>query len=134
MLGVIGKYVVSGGLAAIAHFAILIGLVELFGVSPTVASAIGFFVAIFVNYSFQYHWTFKSSISHSTAFGRYLSVTLAMLGVNTAIFWTLNERIGVPYIASQVVATGIVLIFNFLINHFYTFAAHSPSGPQNVSR
>jgi len=121
MLGVIARYVASGGLAALVHFSILIASVELWGARPTLASAIGFFAAIFVNYSFQYHWTFKSRVAHSTAFKRYVFVTLLMLGVNTVIFWSFNEGIGVPYIASQVLATGIVLVFNFLINRFYTF-------------
>jgi len=39
-----------------------------------------------------------------------------MLGVNTVIFWSCNEPLVVNYILSQVMATGIVVIFNFIID------------------
>jgi putative flippase GtrA len=113
-------------MAAIAHFTVLWILVEWFGVYPTYASAIGFCVAMFVNYSLQYYWTFRAKGPHGVLFSRYLAVTLAMLGVNTLIFWLLNESAGVPYLVAQVVATGCVMFLNFTINRRYTFVHGSP--------
>jgi putative flippase GtrA len=122
MLLAFSRYLVSGSLATLTHFGVLILLVEIWGTRPTLASAIGFTVSIFVNYTLQYHWTFRSAVAHRVAFARYLVVTVTMLGVNTGIFWCLNELLGVLYILSQVVATGIVFLFNFTINHHYTFS------------
>jgi len=113
-------------MAAIAHFTVLWILVERFGVYPTYASASGFCVAIFVNYSLQYYWTFRAKGPHGLLFFRYLFVTMAMLGVNTLIFWLLNELAGVPYLIAQVVATGCVMFLNFTLNRRYTFVYGSP--------
>jgi putative flippase GtrA len=120
------RYTVSGLMAAIAHFTVLWILVEWFGVYPTYASAIGFCVAMFVNYSLQYYWTFRAKGPHGLLFSRYVIVTLSMLGVNTLIFWTLNEVAGIYYLAAQLVATGGVMILNFTINRHYTFVYTSP--------
>jgi len=120
------RYTVAGSMAAIAHFAVLWVLVEWRGVYPTYASAIGFCVAMFVNYSLQYYWTFRATGPHGVLFSRYVAVTLAMLVVNTMIFWLLNEPVGMPYLVAQVVATGCVMFLNFTINRRYTFVHDSP--------
>jgi len=117
------RYTISGGLAALVHFLVLIILVEKIAVNPTFASAIGFCMAIFVNYNMQYHWTFKSSGTHRTIFIRYVLITFVMLGVNTIIFWFLFEKQGLVYLLAQVIATGIVMFMNFVINKNYTFVS-----------
>jgi hypothetical protein len=66
-------YSISGGIAAATHFGLLTLLVELVAINPTFASAIGFCIALLVNYSLQYHWT------------------LITLGINIVLFWALNS-------------------------------------------
>ena len=113
-------------MAAAAHFCALWLLVEFCGANATAASAIGFCVATVVNYSLQYHWTFRASGPHSTLFWRYLAVSTTMLGVNTALFWTLCKVVGMHYLVAQIVATGAVVVLNFTINRRYTFVAYAP--------
>lgn len=122
-LGIVARYLVSGSAAALVHFGFLIFLVEMFLFNPTLASALGFIAAVFVNYSLQYHWTFEIQGNglHKVYFTRYLLVTLMTLILNTSIFWSLNEVAGLQYIFSQILATGIVLVVNFMINQNYTF-------------
>ncbi len=91
--------------------------------NPSIATSIGFAAAIGVNYHFQYHWTFAASGSHKSTFTRYVTVTVAMMFVNTAIFWMLTEQWGFGYILAQCLATGVVMIANFNINRRYTFAS-----------
>ena len=121
----LAKYTVSGGAAALAHllvFSIASGL----GVWPVVASAIGFCVAIPVNYLLQYHWTFNYRGSHATAFGRYVSVTLLSFAVNLAAFTMLIAHVS-PLVA-QVIAIVLVFIFNFSLNSSYSFAVPKSRG------
>jgi len=116
------RYLISGGAAATMHFAVLILLVEIFGINPTVASASGFCAAIAVNYTLQYHWTFRTKGAHGTIFVRYVGVTLVMLVVNTVLFWLLNTRVGLAYLVAQAIATATVVVINFHINQRFTFA------------
>lgn len=117
------KYSVAGGFAAVAHFGVLVLLVENYAVLPTIASGIGFCIAGAVNYTLQYYWTFRASGPHALMLSRYTLVTLAMLLVNLLIFWFLNEQLDVYYFIAQIVATGIVVILNFTINRRWTFVS-----------
>ena len=117
----LARYFVGGAVATIVHIAVLWFLVEMFSVSPSIATSIGFCIAVTVNYSFQYHWTFASVGPHSLIFSRYLVVTFAMLGLNLLIFWALTRLYQTPYIYAQLMATGIVMLCNFAINKHYTF-------------
>ena len=121
--GVVFRYLVSGTIAAIVHFGLLIVLIEFLTINPTLASALGFTAAVFINYSLQFHWTFaiESKGMHQVIFTRYLLVTLFTLSLNTVLFWTMNEFVGFQYLYSQIFVTGIVLIVNFLVNNKYTF-------------
>jgi len=122
--GVLLRYLVSGATAAAAHFGLLIALIEFLTINPTLASALGFTAAVFINYSLQYYWTFaiESQGMHQVIFTSYLLVTFFTLSLNTALFWTMNELMGFQYFYSQVFATGFVLIVNFLVNNKYTFS------------
>ena len=122
-ISLFGRYIISGWIAATVHFALLFFLVEWQSLNPTLASALGFTAAIFVNYSLQYYWTFSVSGPHRTFFLRYLSVTMLTLGINTLLFWTLNAVMEIHYTIAQVVATGVVVIVNFAINQRYTFSS-----------
>jgi putative flippase GtrA len=119
---IIGRYFVAGSAAVGVHFLVLILLVELFAADPTLATTCGFAVGLVVNYLLQYHWTFRAEDAHSKRFPRYLAVTLLMMGVNALVFWGLEGPAGIPYLMAQGVATGVVFIFNFVINKHYTFA------------
>ena len=117
------RYIVSGGLATIVHYAILIYLVEMVNVNPTISTTIGFLAAVAVNYPLQYYWTFSSKTRHDLAFLRYTIVTLMTMLVNITIFWVLVEVLHYWYFMSQVVATFFVIVINYFINSKYTFNA-----------
>lgn len=115
------RYMIGGGLGAVTQFTVLYLLHEQLNTNATLASAIGFTLAVVVNYSFQYHLTFKSEGAHRIQFSRFTLVAMAGLAINTSIFWVLNEVLGLHYLLAQVGATGIVFGFNYLMNFYYTF-------------
>jgi putative flippase GtrA len=116
-----GRYLIGGLAATITHIVVLMALVERFSLNPSIATSIGFCLAVVVNYTFQYHWTFSAKGPHSKIFFRYAVVTFAMLGVNLALFWVLTHTFHVPYLYAQLVATGVIMFCNFAINKLYTF-------------
>jgi putative flippase GtrA len=123
----LAKYTASGGVAAFAHllvFSVASGL----GVSPVAASALGFCVAIAVNYLLQYHWTFNCLGSHATAFGRYITVTLFSFAVNLTAFKMLNDHVGVSPLLAQAIAIVLVFCVNFGLNASYSFAGPKSRG------
>lgn len=115
------RYVFSGGTATAVHFLLLIVLVETVHANATWATALGFCLACAVNYLLQYYWTFASTGAHRIVAFRYAVITLAMLALNTLLFWMLHEKLGIAYLLAQALATSAVLIGNFTINRLYTF-------------
>lgn len=117
------RYIISGGTAFLVHMGVLILQMEYapIKIDPTLATTIAFSIACIVNYIIQYHWTFKATGSHKRFFGRYIFVTLITMCLNAGLFWYFHEEMHLPYIFSQLIATGLVFITNFIINYFYTF-------------
>lgn len=117
------RYFVAGGLATIAHYAILTSLVELAAVDATLATAIGYFLSSVGHYLLCYHWAFRSSARHARATVRFAAVAGSTLLLNTGLFWLLHEAAGLWYVAAQVITTGLLLLVNFALNSRFTFAA-----------
>jgi len=133
------RYFISGGLATIVHFAVLMSLLEYHLVSPVQATMIGALCGFLVNYPMQMRWTFKAQGSHKRFFSRYLLVTLIMFGLNAGIFWLATQPLSLDFLLSlpfpsqieqphhlgywyaQIIATGVVFFCNFIINHYFTF-------------
>ena len=117
------RYCIVGGLAALLHFAVLIVLVEAFHIRPTWASALGFCLAVVLNYALQYYWTFGADGPHGRMFSLFAVFAVLSLTINTGVFWLCNEPAQLPYLLAQVVATGTVVLINFQLNRRYVFRA-----------
>ena len=89
-----------------------------------VANSTGFMCAVISNYFLNRVWTFNSQDpAIAMQFGKFLLVALVGLVLNNAIIYLLNERYKVKFYSSKLVATGVVMLWNFGAN--YTFTFHS---------
>ena len=108
-----------GVIGTTAHFVVLIISVQALSMSPVSGSIAGFITGASINYLLNYHVTFKSRNSHLESFLKFFTVATLGLGLNTLIMYITTQWY--HYLVSQVVATAIVLIWNFLCNRFWTF-------------
>lgn len=118
----LGQFLVFSAVGAVGtavHFAVLIGLVQGRGAGAVPASMAGFVAGALVNYLLNYHITFRSRKSHGGALVRFFTVALAGLGWNTVIMSVATRW--AHYLLSQMLATGAVLVWNFVCNRFWTF-------------
>lgn len=115
------RYAAVGVAAFAFHYATLIALVETGTLNPDLAALAGFIVGGIVSYVLNRRFTFDSDHSHSVAGPRF-AVTAAIGFVMTYfLMHGLTERIGIHYLIAQLITTGIVLIWTFLGNRFWTF-------------
>ena len=121
------RYCVAGGVAAALHFLVLISLVEGFDIQPIKATTVGFCLAVVLNYYMQYYWTFSASGPHAAKILLFSLIAVIALAINTGIFWFCNIIADLPYLLSQIVATGTVVLVNFLLNRRYVFS-EEPAG------
>lgn len=110
-----------GVVAAVAHYGVLIVLVELGGIAPVIATLWGFLAGAAVSYILNRRYTFRSDRPHRAAAPRFLVVSVGGFLLNGVVMWLLNEQLGVHYLAAQVIATLIVLFWNFSANRWWTF-------------
>jgi putative flippase GtrA len=54
-------------------------------------------------------------------FGKFLTVSVAGLGLNTLAFSIFRGHFELPVLISQLLAIGCVMPFNFLVNKFWSF-------------
>jgi len=89
-----------------------------------VANSIGFLCAVVSNYTLNRIWTFQSQDpAVATQFSKFLLASLVGLALNNGIIYLLNERLGVKFYTSKLIATGVVTLWNFWANYTFTFHA-----------
>ena len=118
-----------GLVAAVAHYGVLIALVEGFGMAPVIATLWGFLAGAGVSYYLNRRYTFRSDRPHRAAAPRFLAVSVGGFLLNGIVMWVLNESWGVQYLIAQVIATLIVLSWNFSVNRLWTFRVGTDGVP-----
>lgn len=115
-------YVFAGGVTAVAHYGLLIGLVELGGVDPVPATLAGFVLGAVVSYTLNRWLTFDATHSHAQATWRFALIALGGFVLTGILMHLFVARLGLPYLPMQLVTTGIVMVFSFLGHKFFSFA------------
>jgi len=99
----------------------LVILVEAGLLAKVPASIVGFTVGAIINYFLNYRFTFNSDKSHREAISKFFIVAIIGAAINTVLFYTGIRFFHMYYLLAQLVATVIVLIWNFLANKLWTF-------------
>lgn len=109
-----------GVLGTLAHYAVLVTLVQLAMWGSVLASTAGFLVGALVNYSLNYRYTFHSCQPHPQTLAKFLLIAAVGIGLN-ALVMGLGARADMHYLVTQIGATGLVLLWNFTGNLLWTF-------------
>jgi len=104
------------------HYAVLISMVQLLQVHPVIATTAGFAVGALINYALNYRITFNSNKRHREALTKFLLVAVVGAVLNASIMKTGVDHLKLHYLIIQLLATGVVLVFNFAANKHWTFA------------
>jgi len=80
------------------------------------------YIAATSNYILNRIWTFQSHNKEITReYVSFLFISLIGLGLNNLVIYVLHGKFNLNFYKSKIVATGIVVIWNFLANYFLTF-------------
>ena len=107
------------------------------GIPELLANAIGFSVAATSNYFLNRVWTWKSTSKDvGVEYAKFFFVSLIGLGLNSLIVFLLKDISIVPrfvdttldwdFWIAKIIATAIVMAWNFLANNFFTFRKKRP--------
>lgn len=115
------SFVVIGGSCTLIQYLILFGMTEFFGVSPVISSSIGYLLSATLNYLFNRRFTFDSERKHSDSVPRFFVISLFGLAINAAVLYLFQLVGSVHYLIAQIIATTVVLFWNFFANRAWTF-------------
>ena len=115
------RFVLVGGLATAVQYAVLIVLVRAGALGPVAASGVGYTVSAMLNYYLSHRYTFRSRQLHAVAMPRFVAVSGLGLLINQAVVGATIELAGAHYLVAQVLATGCVMAWNFILGRIWTF-------------
>lgn len=114
-------YVGAGGVATLSHYVTTILAVEVAGIRPVAASALGFTVGAVVKYWLNYSVAFRSDSRHFVAATRFALALFALLALNSALFALLNEGLGLHYLVAQAITTIALIVPGYWIHRVWVF-------------
>jgi putative flippase GtrA len=122
LLSQIAAFAGVGVVAAVIHYGLLIGLVELAGWSAVPATLIGYVGGGVVSYRLNRSHTYRSDRPHGEAGWRFAAVAGFGFGLTWLCMSLLHGRLGVQYVLAQVATTGVVMAWSFVAHKLWTFS------------
>lgn len=114
-------FALVGVAASLAHYGVLIGLVQAGGWRPVPAALCGYVTGGFVSYLLNRSHVFETTRTNLEAGWRFAAVA----GVGFCLTWLFMhlfvDRLALPYLPAQVVTTLIVMFWSFVAHKFWTF-------------
>ena len=114
-------FTLVGAFGTLAHYVLLVILVELLEIDAVIASMAGALLGATINYVLNYRFTFNSRTRHRIALPRFLAVASVGFLINTSLMWVAVSLTNLHYIIGQILTTSLVLLWNFIGNRFWTF-------------
>jgi len=126
------RFCVVGASGTVIDFGLTYLLKEKAKCHPYIANACGFIIAATSNYILNRIWSFQShNPAIGTEYGLFILFALVGLLINTAVLHLFVTHIPIPFVPlkgklrfwiAKAIAIGIVTIWNFFMNYFFTFA------------
>jgi putative flippase GtrA len=129
------RFLVVGTIGFVVDFGTLTLLKELAGLATLVANTISFSAAVLSNFTFNRYWTYPDSRTKRilAQVGQFAVVSILGLILNNAIllflespFDDLLSELDVTairgYIPAKMIATVVVLFWNFFVNRYWTYS------------
>ena len=117
------RYLISGGTSTLITLCAVYIAHDVFSIHYLSASVIANIFGICTSFTLQKLWTFRNTDKKRTGLQGllYLTLFLVNISLNTLIMYILVDLFSVWYIASQIVASGIIAISSFFIYKYLIF-------------
>lgn len=110
------RFGVVGGLAFVIDYAVLIICKEVFNLNILLSAAIAFTISVIVNYILSIAWVFNVDKNKDKRknFILFIAFSVIGLGLTELIMWLGTDLLSINYLIVKIVATAIVMVFNFI--------------------
>ena len=117
----LARFCAVGLLGTAVYYPVLWGLVELARIPVLAATSIAFILVCVENYILHYVWTFGSNKAHTTAFPRFLFMSLIGFWINWGVMFLGVEKLALHYLLIQAFAIAAVVAWNFMLSSYWVF-------------
>lgn len=115
------KFGLVGGIAFLIDYGLLFICTEWFGIYYFISSIISFSVSVIFNYVASVLWVFDvdQEKSKTKNFIIFIALSIVGLGINQIIMYYGVEVLNLYYMLIKLIATFIVMIFNFITRKMF---------------
>jgi len=117
----LARFCAVGLLGTAVYYPGLWALVELARIPVLAATSIAFILVCVENYILHYVWTFGSNKAHTTAFPRFLFMSLIGFWINWGVMFLGVEKLALHYLLIQAFAIAAVVAWNFMLSSYWVF-------------
>ena len=116
------KFGLVGVIAFLIDYGIMVFLTEVFKIPSLISAAISFTVSVIFNYIASVKWVFdvdKEKNSKTKELVVFILLSIVGLGINELIMWIMDKEFGIYYMISKIVATAVVMCYNFITRKLF---------------
>ena len=115
------KFGVVGGIAFVIDYVTLIVCKEIININVLLSAAIAFTVSVIFNYILSIKWVFDVNKEKDSRknFIIFIIFSIIGLGLTELIMWLGTDIIKINYLIVKIIATVIVMIFNFITRKIF---------------
>ena len=126
LIAQIMKFGIVGGIAFVIDYGLLAFCTEILHINYLVSATIGFTVSVVFNYvaSMRYVFAHKEDMSRRREFVIFVVLSVIGLIINNAVMWAGVEIASVHYLVVKILATAIVMVWNFVTRKLFLDAGN----------
>ena len=115
------KFAIVGLVATIIDFLLLFLFKELFNINTIIANTLSFSISVIFNYLASIKWVFIVNKEKSETANVIVFIVFSVIGllINDLLMYICIDKLRIYYMISKVIATLIVMIFNFITRKLF---------------
>lgn len=115
------KFGIVGVIAFVIDYGGLVFFTEVCGIDYLISATLSFTISVIFNYlaSMRYVFTHKEGLSKRREFVIFVLLSVAGLILNDVFMWAGVELLGVDYRITKLIATALVMVWNFVTRKIF---------------
>ena len=115
------KFGIVGVISTLLDYGLMVLFTEVFSVHYLLSSTLSYAISLVFNYlaSMKYVFHSKEGMSRAKEFILFTVLCLMGMGLNQLVLWLIVERLGIDYRISKILATGVVMVWNFVTRKIF---------------